>query len=198
MKLRLTGLSLLLAAVPLLAQAADPSATAPATQRTAMLQALPRGAAFTANSQQYQMLPSVRAVASTPQESPQQALAQVGGGKVIETKGAYVVYTATQQGPAALSVVSGRTSFPTVVNIRTNGIGILPGTIRARLKDPSSAEAVASAHGLQLVRNFPHLQTAFYQAASGQDVVAAAAAVAADPRVVSAEPEVLEHVKVPY
>lgn len=67
-----------------------------------------------------------------------------------------------------------------------------------KLKNMANAAAVASDHGLELVREFAHLQAVFYRVKPGQDVVAAAASLAADARVSSAEVEVIENMDVPY
>lgn len=53
------------------------------------------------------------------------------------------------------------------------------------------------AHGLTLQRAYDHLGTAFYTVARGGDLLAAAAQLAADARVTSAEPEVLEALRQP-
>lgn len=101
MKIRLITLVAFLA-LPMLAQAADKAATAAATQRDTFLQALGRGATVNSNNQQYQVMQGVRASQSQLQEQPQQTLARVGGGKLIEIKGAFVVFTAAPQGGQAL------------------------------------------------------------------------------------------------
>lgn len=186
-----------LIALPTLVQAADQSATAAVTERAIILQTAGRGQALTSNNQQYQVLPGARAVKSLAQEAPQQTLARAGGGKLIETKGSFVVFTAASQGAASVTSTNGATSYPTVLNTRTNGIGILPGTLSVKLKNVDSAAAVAADHGLDVVRVFSHLQTAFYRVKPGQDVVAAAASLSTDTRVTSAEVEVIEHVAVP-
>lgn len=198
MKNRLiASMLMILLAVPLAAQAADKAATAALGQRATLMQTLGRGAPMTSNNEQYQVLSGARAARSKSQELPQQTLSRYGGGQLIETKGAFVVFTAAQQGGASVIQVNGATSYPTVLNVNTGGIGILPGTLVVKLKNMANARAVAADHGLELVRAFAHLQTAFYRVKPGQDVVAAAAALTADARVASAEAEVIEHMKVP-
>ena len=198
MNIRMIALLIGFAALPTLAQAADRAATSAAvTERAAVLQTVERGASLSSNNQQYQILTGVRAVKSLAKEQPQQTLTRMGGGKLIETKGAFVVFTAAQQSAASVTSVNG-TAYPAVVNSRTGGIGIMPGTLNVKLKDSANAATVASAHGLEMVRVFSHLQTAFYQVKTGQDVLAAAAALSADVRVESAEVEVIEHMNVPH
>ena len=197
MNIRIIALLIGFAALPTPVQAADRAARPADTKRAAVLQKLGRGASLTSNGQEYQLLPGVRAAKSQSKEPPQQTLTRMGGGKLIETKGSFVVFTAAQQSAASVTSVNG-TSYPTAVNSRTGGIGILPGTLSGKLKNIDSAAAVATDHGLEVVRIFAHLQTAFYRVKTGQDVVAAAASLAADARVASAEVEVIEHIDVPH
>jgi hypothetical protein len=107
------------------------------------------------------------------------------------------VFTAAPQSAPTVKSVNGATSYPTALNQRTGGIGILPGTLNVKLNYIDNASAVAATHGLDVVRVFAHLQTVFYRVRHGQDVVAAAASLAADARVQSAEVEVIEYIAVP-
>ena len=197
MNIRIIALLIGFAALPTLAQAADRAARPADTERAAVLQKLSRGASLTSNGQEYQLLPGVRAAKSQPREQPQQTLTRMGGGKLIESKGSFVVFTEAQQSAASVTSVNG-ISYPAVVNPRTGGIGIVPGTLNVKLKNNASAAAVASNYGLEVVREFAHLKTVFYRVKTGQDVLAAAASLAADARVESAEVEVIEHLNVPH
>jgi len=197
MNIRLITLMIGFVALPMFAQAADEAVVATDTERSSILQKLgPTGSKITSNRQQYQILSGVRAAEVKTDELPQQALTRMGGGQLIETKGSFVVFTAAQQSAASVTSVNG-TSYPTAVNARTGGIGIVPGTINVKLKNSASAAAIAADQGLEVVGVFAHLQTAFFRVKPGQDVVAVAAALAADARVVSAEVEVIEHINVP-
>jgi hypothetical protein len=197
MKIRASAFLIAFIALTTLAQAAEKTAATASvmSERATLLQAAGSGAAITSNSQQYQILSGVRAAEIQTNEQPQQALTRMGGGKLIETKGSFVVFSA-QQSPASVTSVNG-ISYPTAYNSRTGGIGIVPGTLNVRLKNMRNAKAVARDHGLDVVRVFAHLQTAFYRVKPGQDVVAVAAALAADARVANAEIEVIEHINVP-
>lgn len=205
MKNQLSVLLMVSLSLPVLAQSADRSAIvadraamqAAADQRAMVLQAAGRGATLTSNNEQYQVLPGARAAQLLPQETQQQTVTRVGGNQLIEGKGNFVVYTAPQ-GVAGIAQVNGATTYPTVINARTGGIGILPGTVNVLLKDMSNADAIASDYGLEVVYQFAHLKTVFYRVKAGQDVIAAAAKLAADARVASAEVEVLEHMNEPH
>lgn len=197
MNKRIAALLIAIVVLPTLAQAANRAATA-ATERATLLKTAGRGSNISSNNQQYQILPGVRAAKSLSQEQPQQTLKRMGGGKLIETKGLFVVFTAAQQSSASVASVNGASSYPAAFNPRTGGIGILPGNLIVKLKNIDNAAAVATDHGLDVVRVFAHLQTASFRVKPGQDVVAAAAALAIDARVVSAEVEVIEHMNVPH
>jgi hypothetical protein len=50
---------------------------------------------------------------------------------------------------------------------------------------------------LEKQKAYPHLQTVFYKAKPGIDLADVSAALQADPRIESAYPEIIEHVRVP-
>ena len=74
----------------------------------------------------------------------------------------------------------------------------MPGTLNVKLKNMGQAAAIAADHGLEVVRVFAHLKTAFFRVKTGRDVVAATATLTTDARVVSAEAEVIEHRYIPH
>ena len=61
----------------------------------------------------------------------------------------------------------------------------------------SDADAIGSSHGLEKSKAYPQLQTVFYKATSKIDIADVSAALQSDPRVESAYPEIIEHVRVP-
>lgn len=194
MNIRIITLLIALIALPTLALAAGRDAAV--ADRAKLLQTAGTGSNITSNNQQYQILAGVRAAEIKTDEKPNQALTRMGGGKLIETKGSFIVFSAGQQSAASVTSVNG-TSFPTAVNARTGKIGIVPGTLNVTLKNSGKAAAVAASHGLEVVRVFAHLKTAVYRVKPGQDVVAVATSLAADSNVSSAEIEVIEHLNVP-
>ena len=176
-----------------------PQATAAPT-RDALVSALARAETFTTENQQYQRLPEARALARASRtEPPARALARMGAaaGNLIETKGHFVLYRAGRQATAQLETDRGETLYPVVLNTGTGGIGILPGTLIVQPRNLTQSEALATDHGLELVRAYPHLKTAIYRVKPGQDILAAAAALKADARVAGAEVEVVEHIRAP-
>jgi len=197
MKIRIVVLLIGLMAFPVLAQQVDRSPDAVALAREAQMKSRARGAKINSNSEEYQVLLSVRAAKRLSHEQPEQTLARMSGNNLIETKGSFVVFDAPQQSHASVTTVNGASSYPTVLNARTGGIGVIPGTIDVKLKNIDSASVVAADHGLDVVRIFKHLNTAFYRVKSGQDVVAAATSLGRDTRVENAEVEIIEHVYVP-
>lgn len=194
MNMSLITLLIAFAALPIQVQAADKTAVA----QTALVQTAAKGSTMTSNKEQYQVLTGMRAAESRGQEAPQQTLSRIGGGKLVETKGAFVVFTATPQKTASVASTNGATTYPTVLNTRTQNIGILPGTLSVKLKNMADSSAVAASHGLDVVRVFAQLGYAYYRVKPGQDVLAAAASLSADTRVSSAEAEVIEHAQVPH
>lgn len=198
MNLRIFALLMALVLLTSMANAGDKAAGVAANaERAQLLQTVARGASISSNNQQYQMLSGVRAAQSNPAEKQQHTLSRMGGGKLIETKGSFVIFSAPQQSQASVAQLNG-TSYPTALNTRTGGIGIVPGTLTVKLKNSAGAPAIANDHGLEVVRVFTHLKTAIFRVKSGQDVVAVATALAADARIESAEVEVIEHLNVPH
>lgn len=199
MNIRNIPLMMILATLSVTADAASNylSGRQALAQSSSTLAGQPRGASLTSNGEQYQLLPGVRATTSLAAERPQQTLARVGGTAVVETKGNFVIYSASAQG-ASIAQAGIAITYPAVLNSRTGGVGILSGAVNVKLKNMGNAASVAADHGLELIHAFSHLQLASYRVKAGQDVVAAAAALAADARVASAEIEVLEHMNVPH
>ena len=168
------------------------------------LAALVKGAELTRQGERYVILPEVRAVRQVATiENPQLALSSLGvqGDEVLETKGGFIIYKATGgpvQSVAALATLDNGSVYPVVMNQRTGQLGIVSGMIAVKLTDMTDGDAVAQDHGIQLQSRFDHLGLAVYDVTIGEDVLAAAQALAADARVDSAEVEILEHFHVPH
>ena len=193
--------ALALAALPLLSAAQQDGAAPGAAERhRALVESLPRGPAFESGGERYQPVEGIRAVVRRPGESFDDALARAGAAPsdLVEPKGRFLLF---RQGPAAPGAARpaaspGRTC-PVAVNARTGKLGVVLGSIVARLRHVMDARAVAADHGLAVAFVAPQLSTAFYRVAPGQDAQAAAAALARDGRVEWAEVEVKEHVAEP-
>lgn len=200
MNIRIAALWVLLIAPAALAQKYGESAKTGATERTTMLKNFERGKQLKGSHEQYQHLPQVFAVErASSAETPEQAIARTGdsGAQVIETKGRLVLYRASSAG-AALVRRSGRTTvYPTAVNTLTGTLGVLTGTLIVKPKNMGDADAIGARYALETTKAYPHLQIVFYRAKAGVDIADAAAALQADPRVESAYPEIIEHVRVP-
>jgi hypothetical protein len=178
-----------------------PSFAAAPQQRAALLQGMARGVTFTSSREAYQVLPDARAARLPAGQTLAQRLGELSAAEtdLLERKGDMLLYRSRTTGGvgAAVQRHDQTVLFPVVLNTRTQQLGLLPGTIQAKLADPAEAEAVATAHSVSVYKSFPHLGIVFFQVRPGQDVVAAAAAVAGDKRVRSAEPEVVENIRVP-
>lgn len=170
-------------------------------KRSALLETLTRGQEFNVNRQTYQLLPEIFAVQrSDPRAEAQRALDQVGASaaSLVEFKGNFVVYRGSQpRTTASMTQQGSATVFPTVINKRTKVIGVLQGTLVVKPKQMADAASIGSAHGLEVVKEFPQIQTVIYRVQRNLDVIAVFGAVSADPRVASAYPEILEHERVP-
>lgn len=199
MNIRIAALCLLLIAPAALAQKYGQSANTGATERAAMVKALERGKPMKGSRGQYQHLTQVFAVVANSSETPEQAIARTGdsGAQFVEMKGRLVLYRSPRTGPASVGRAGGATVYPTAVNTRTGTLGVLTGTLVVKPKSMADADAIASSHGLEKIKAYPQLQTVFYRAKAGADIADASAALQADPRVESAYPEIVEHVRVP-
>lgn len=180
---------------------ADKSVISQQDKRSAMLENLAVGQEFKVNQQTYQLLPEIFAVQRAhPRAEAQQTLDQVGvsAASLVETKGNFVVYRGSQpRTTASMTQQGSATVFPTVINKRTKVIGVLQGTLVVKPKQMADAASIGSAHGLEVVKEFPQIQTVIYRVQRNLDVIAVFGAVSADPRVTNAYPEILEHERVP-
>jgi uncharacterized protein len=193
--------------IPLLLALATPLAAAQGipeplstTERAAMLKTLERGKSIKGSRGVYQHLPQVSAVAlASASETPEHALARIGetGAKLVETKGRLVLFRSKQAKPAAVQYPGGSGVFPAALNARTGTLGVLTGNLIVKPKSMADADTIAASHGLEKTKAYPHLQTVFYKAKPGIDLADVSAALQADPRIESAYPEIIEHLRVP-
>jgi len=200
MNIRIAALCLLLIAPAALAQKYGESGKTGAAERTAMLKTFERGKQMKGSREQYQHLTQVFAVAlENSSETAEQAIARVGGrgAQLVETKGRLVLYREQTAGLAQMKRVGETIVYPTAVNTRTGILGVLTGVLVVKPKNMADAVAIASSHGLESAKAYPSLHTVFYRAKAGVDIADVSAALQADPRVESAYPEIIEHVRVP-
>ena len=205
MNIRLIALLFIFAAMPSMAASPKQQSRDNAVEHAAVIQSLQRGPSFTSNNQSYQYLPEVRVVRLKSDSEPLQlALQRVGATatQLIQTKGPYALYRGAQRATAQIDTnqidtSQASASFPAVINERSKAIGILPGTIAVKPRSMGAVAAIAATHGLSVVREFAHLKVVYYQAQPGQDILAIAAVLAADSRVLGAEIEVIEHLQAP-
>ena len=200
MNIRIVALGLILVVQTGLAQESYKPAKAKAAERAAMLESLQKGKEIQGSRGKYLSLPEVHAVGHKASAEPlQEALARVGegGAQVLETKGRLVLFRSTQQKPAFVERVAGAAVYPTVVNARTGTLGVLTGTVVVKPKKLADAAAIASSHGLEKAKEYPHLQTVFYRVKANTDIADVAAALQADARIESAYPEIIEYVRSP-
>lgn len=165
-----------------------------------MVETFAVGREFTVNRQTYHLLPGVFAVErSSPNDDPKRALNKIGveATAFVEDKRRYVVYRARQPlASGAMTQAGGATIFPTVLNKRTKVVGVLQGTLMVKPKQMADATSIGSTYGLEIVKQYPNIQTVVYRVQPNVDVIASLEAVAADGRVTSAYPDILEHERV--
>jgi len=172
----------------------------PGAERAAILEALRHGKQITVRNERYQWLPDVAAVErKSRQTTPQEAIAPFGTGAeaVIETKGRLVLFRSPPKKGVFLEQIGAVTVYPTVRNTRTGALGVLTGTLVVKPKSMGEAAGIASRYGLESVKEYPHLGTVFYRVKADVDIADATAALQADPRIESAYPEIIEHLRTP-
>ncbi len=176
--------------------------TAPA-RRTQIVSAAQKGAPFLTDTRQsYQVVVGLRATirGSATAEARLAALG-LPATDLVEEKGPYVVFQRAASGataPArvaeasAVAAVDRTPAYPVVVNTRTGELAILPGIVITRLRNPADAASLAQANGLVVEFVGETSGNGYFRVPEGGDVVSAAAALARDPRVETAFPEVSE------
>jgi hypothetical protein len=180
----------------------------PPRQEAAGAQVRAAGPVLQSGSERYQAVLDVRAVRTAGRDYPPQAVLQAIGedqGEVVQTQGTLVFYrpSATGAAPSAADALtmqatpSGHQSLPVVRNLRTGQLGVVPGTIVLRLRDPAQAPQVAADFDLKLETEPMASGHVVVRAAAGQDPFAVSVALRADPRVAEAGAEVLENPAVP-
>jgi hypothetical protein len=186
-------------ALPLLALA-QPSGLSPEDVK-ALARSLPQGAEFRSSGQTYRPVAGLRAALRGPDGAVQRVVALGGSAAdVVAEKGPYVVYRDTSAAAPAgggTPLVNQVSTFGVVVNTRTGQLGIADGLLTAKLSDIGAAREIAAANGLALDFVADGIGYAFFRVPVGRDLAAAAAAVAGDTRVKSAEVDVRESFAVP-
>jgi len=171
--------------------------------RAALVQAAPKGAPFKSGGQTYQVVGGLRATAGGS-ATLDQTLSAVGAVStdLVEVRGPFVIYRAPSAAGAApvsamAAAVNQSSTLPVVVNKRTGRLGVAANVLIVKLTDVGTAAFLAEASGLTLDFVAERLGLAFYTVPDGRDIQAAAASLARDSRVKSAEIEIREHFAVP-
>jgi len=198
---------LVLSALLPFAATAQSSAAAASSARARIVADSQKGTPFQVGRQTYQVVVGLRAVARGDASADAQ-LATLGipAGDLVEARGPLVFFRQAPAGStaparlaaaAALAPVGGVSTFPVVVNTVSGQLGALSGTLTVKLAKVGDAGALARDHGLALDYVAEGIGWAFLRVPDGGDVMAAAAAVARDPRAKIVEPEVRAHFAVP-
>ncbi len=175
-----------------------------AESRQARLANLAHGQRVTSRGVHYTLLPEVRAVRMARHSGdPQSTLSSIGeaGAEVLESKGGFLLFKTKPAMPteaaAKLALPNGRASYPVAFDRRTGELGIVSGALRVTLRKMDGAPGLAGDFGVRLHRRYDRIKFAIFQAGPGQDIIAVAKKLAADPRVESADVEILTYFNVP-
>jgi hypothetical protein len=186
---------------------AEDAASASAARRAQIVSSSTLGESFVGTTRQsYRVVVGLRAV-SRGDATVEARLSELGlsASDLVEQKGnALVVQKAPPTGTrsarvreaSALATVDGAPAYPVAVNTRTGKLGILTGTVVAKLGSTDEAAALASANGLTLGYVALEIGYAYFRVPAGRDIVAAAAALRKGAGVESANAEVTETFKV--
>ena len=159
-------------------------------RRAQALASAPMGAAFRSAGQDYRVVPAIRAARVTGSATGSATLSAVGAREsdLLERKGPYALFVEPAGGvPDVASPASA-----VAVNVRSGQLGVITGTITARVGSADAAAAAARAEGVVLELVMPVTGYAFFRARPGADVLAAAAALGARPELKGVEVEVRE------
>jgi hypothetical protein len=159
-----------------------------------------KGSAFQSAGAKYRVVGGMRAMTLAEGQSSDAALASVGASAtaLVETKGRFILFRGGGAAPLASAMaVKGTSTLPVVENVRTGGLGVVPGTLIVVVKPPFDAESIARDNHLELVRAFPGISTAVYRVPDGRDIQAVALELQGSPSVGSVEVEVVEHLATP-
>jgi hypothetical protein len=186
---RIHLVALLLALMPVIA-AAQSKASAADARRAQVVASAPKGATFRSAGQEYRLVPTIRAVRDTTDASSDASLAAVGAtqGAFLERRGPYALYVE----PAGESTAAASQTAAVAVNVRSGQLGVVTGTITARVPSAAAARAAAKGAGLALELVSPTSGYAFFRAPPGASALSAAAALGARPEVKGVEVEVRE------
>ena len=172
--------------------------------RQARLANLVHGQRVTSRGMHYTLLPEVRAVRMARYAGdPRSMLNSIGmaGAEVLESKGGFLLFKTKPAVPteasAKLALPNGRASYPVAFDRRTGELGIVSGALRVKLRNMDDAPGLAGDYGVRLYRRYDHIKFAIFQTGPGQDIFAVAQKLAADPRVESADAEILTYFNVP-
>ncbi len=188
-RIRAVALLAALTLLPGLVAAQTRKSTLDARRAQAVASA-PAGASFRSAGQDYRIVPGIRAARVRGSGTVSSTLSAVGAREsdLLERKGPYALYV---EPAGAVPDVASPTSA-VAVNVRSGQLGIVTGTITARVGSATAAATAARAGGVILELVTPATGYAFFRARSGADVLAAAAALRARPELKGVEVEVRE------
>lgn len=168
---------------------------------------LTQGEHFENDGFSYAALPTLFAIKTNASGAAalKPSLSGNGTDRFIEQKGPFTLYEQT----AAVSTVGVRTlskisagdgfAYPSVLNLKTQSLGILTGKLWLKLGNLGDADAVASDYNLSLSFTNKELSTAFYEVKKTEsvDLLALRNQLMADPRIETVTLDMVDQIRKP-
>jgi hypothetical protein len=153
------------------------------------------GVGFTSNSEQYQLIADGYA-----QQQNTVNIGSLSDGLSIPTqwssqRGSYQVFISSDSASQVIQSASASSSGynQIALNPRTGNVAIITGQIVVTFANNTTAQSIASSYNINLSRDYPRLNTAFFTVNAEQDIFSIAKALNEDAGVTSAQVDVIEH-----
>lgn len=185
-----------------------PSASAQSATETmeARVARLPQGEEFDNNGFACILLPTLRAetqksvrapLAADEAESSGEEFARKGAFRIIRQSTAPSAATRTTAASQGANSLSGSPLHPVVFNKRTKTLGVVTRNLWLKLADMKDADVIAREYGLKPSFTSVPMQTAFYSAPGGIDLMQLRVRLQNDPRVLRVTLEVQDRIPRP-
>jgi hypothetical protein len=168
---------------------------------------LPQGEEFENNGFAYVLLPTLRAEKQKSVRSPLSAGEVPYAGEEFARKGAFRIYhqsvvpsAAAEEGGTpsrSISAIPEPPLHPVVFNKRMKKLGVMTRKLWLKLADMKDSGSIASEYGLKPSYNCEPMQTAFYSAPDGIDLMQLRTRLESDPRVLRVTLETLDRIARP-
>ena len=117
--------------------------------------------------------------------------------ELIQNKGGFSIFERESSGSLQSSTSSSRENYPVVYNPRTNNLGIVLGNSVVKVTDLSEIGVISKKYNLQILRTFPHLNTAILKSSDPSEIISINERISLEDGVTSSEVEILENAYIP-